>query len=728
MEEYTGYIRKIRFYSEDSNFIVADFEANEELDLITFSGIMVDANMYDYYRIKGDYVEHPKYGFQFKLESYQVILSDTQQGVIAYLASPLFKGIGKKQAELIVETLGENCLNEIIEDESLLDRVKGMSKAKKETIIGGLKNSGLDSELMQFFYNHDLNLRFLAPIKAFYEGRTLEMLSQYPYQIMYDIEGIGFKTCDELALKIGFDYQDKERLKAATTYALKQYCYSSGSVYTSYENLKKIALRNVYGFNEDEFDEYLDELEDEKKIIVDQDRYYDFDLYMAEIQVAKFAKRLNTISNNDISKETIEDEIEKYESEHGIEYATKQLEAINLFINNSMSILTGGPGTGKTTVVKGMLQIYQQLFPSDKIALVAPTGRAAKRLTELTGIKATTIHSLLRWDLHTNKFGYNQSNPLEVEVLIIDEFSMVDTLLFGALARASANVFKILLIGDHHQLPSVMPGDVLNDLMQVDIPAVCLDEVFRQAANSGIVNLAHEIIIDEPIEKAKFQEYKDINFFGCRAQDIVRNVKTIIAKAIDEGYSDNDIQILAPMYQGVAGIDAINLAIRELFNPKTADKHELKVHKRIFREGDKVLQLKNRPEDEVYNGDIGYIYRINKKDNFNYLKDTIIVSFDDELVEYDSSTFIQLTHAYCMSVHKSQGSEFKIVIMPILFDYRIMLRKNLLYTGLSRAKQSLFLLGEYEAFLAGLARNQDLNRLTSLKERYNNTLVLEDFY
>ena len=727
MEEYTGYIRKIRFYNEQSNFVVADFQAQDELDLLTFSGIMIDPNLYDFYRIKGDFVDHPRYGFQFKLESYQILLSNSEQGVIAYLASPLFKGIGKKQAEEIVATLGENCLIDVVANPDLLDGVRGMTRAKKDTIIAGLTHSDSDNEVMQFFYEHHLNLKYYLPIRSFYQKKTLEIMQTKPYSMMYDIDGIGFKTCDELALKIGFSLDDRQRLEAALTDSLKQYCYRSGSSYCDYATLKKLVVNRIAGFDQDNFDEYLDQLVNDKRIMLIDGRYYDLELYQAENMVAKFVKNLDAMECEAIDQDEVDQALDDYQSKHFINYAPAQLEAISSFLTNSFSILTGGPGTGKTTVVKGLLAIYRQLFPLDKIALVAPTGRAAKRLSELTGLKAVTIHSLLKWDLHTNKFAYNQSNPLDVEVLIIDEFSMVDTLLFGALAKATPEVFKVLVIGDHHQLPSVMPGNLLNDLIEIGLPCVCLNEVFRQASGSGIIELAHEIINDHPIELERFGQYKDINFFECPRNAMVKNIMTIVIKAIDSGYGENEIQILAPMYQGVAGIDAINQAIRELFNPLTDSKTELKIGARLFREGDKVLQLKNRPEDEVFNGDIGFVVKINKKDNFNFLKDTILVDFDDNIVEYDGSTFVQLTHAYCMSIHKSQGSEFKIVIMPVLFDYSIMLRRNLLYTGLSRAKQSLFILGEYEAFLTGLSRNHDGNRKTSLGYFYQQALSISDF-
>lgn len=387
-------------------------------------------------------------------------------------------------------------------------------------------------------------------------------------------------------------------------------------------------------------------------------------------------------------------------------------------------ILTGGPGTGKTTIVQALLKVYSTLYPEDRIALVAPTGRAAKRLSELTGIYACTIHRLLKWDLHSNTFAMNKSNPLDIDVLVIDEFSMVDCLLLSKLFDAGHKINKILFIGDYHQLPSVAPGNVLQDLMEAGIKTIELDEIFRQAKDSGIIQLAHQIINNEIDDMEIFEQYRDINFFPCVNYDVVKNVKMIVKKAIDEGYDTNDIQVLVPMYQGVAGIDALNDALQDIFNPKDEYSEVYQIGRKEYRVGDKILQLKNRPDDDVFNGDIGILVEICRKDNFEYLQDTLIVDFDGNMVEYTANNFNTITHAYCMSIHKSQGNEFKIVIMAVLSDYYIMLKRNLLYTAITRCKQSLFILGSSKAFMRGLANYQDARRKTSLQEQFDTTKVI----
>ena len=370
-----------------------------------------------------------------------------------------------------------------------------------------------------------------------------------------------------------------------------------------------------------------------------------------------------------------------------------------------MMILTGGPGTGKTTVVKALIQIYRTLYPKDAISLVAPTGRAAKRLSELTGLDACTIHRELKWDLHKNSFAMNRNNPLSSQVLIIDEFSMVDSLLLSKLFDASRRVHKVLFIGDYHQLPSVAPGNVLKDFIESQLKVIELDEIYRQSKDSGIVQLAHQLIHQEVNDLSLFEQYKDIHFYNSTNFEIIKNVTTIVKKAIENGYDQNDIQVLAPIYQGVAGINALNLALQEIFNPKN-HQEEYRIGQKVYREGDKILQLKNRPDDDIYNGDIGVLVEINRKDGFEYLEDTLIVDYDGNLVEYTSKDFLTFTLAYCMS---------------------IMLKRNLIYTGLTRAKQALFILGNPQAFLYGIKNISDSKRKTTLVSKINQNKNIETY-
>ena len=729
MIEYTGYIKKIRFYSESSNYIVALIEVEQEDKLITMNGYMNNFNDYEKYAFIGDYEIHPKYGKQFKLSEYRIIYAKESEEIIKYLSSPLFKGIGKALATQIVNTLGEECLEKIKEDKHNLDLVRGMTEKRREIIYEALTNGDYDQEVMQFFMGHGISLKNLGLIQAYYQEKTLEILQNNPYQLVEDIDGIGFKTADELALKTGGTLDNPNRIKAGIIYSIKQYGFNTGSTYCYLDEIKIMFSKIIYNIEEVSFNEYLDELIDEGLIIQRGDKYYYFEMDEAEKNIAEYLKiRINKPDELFDEKE-VERLLTNYEKTQGICYAAKQKEALNYFLKSSCMILTGGPGTGKTTIVQALLKVYSVLYPDDRIGLVAPTGRAAKRLTELTGIYACTIHRLLKWDLHSNTFAMNKSNPLDLDVLIIDEFSMVDCLLLSKLFEAGRGINKVLFIGDYHQLPSVAPGNILQDLMEAGVKTIELDEIFRQAKDSGIIQLAHHIIHNEIENMDLFEQYRDINFFPCINYDVVKNVKIIVKKAIDEGYDTNDIQVLVPMYQGVAGIDALNDALQDVFNPIDEFNDSYQIGRKEYRVGDKILQLKNRPDDDVFNGDIGTLVEMCRKDNFEYLQDTLIVDFDGNFVEYTSNTFNTITHAYCMSIHKSQGNEFKIVIMAVLSDYYIMLRRNLLYTAITRAKQSLFILGSSKAFMHGLANYQDSRRKTSLKSRFKTieTLNVYDF-
>ena len=729
MIEYTGIIKYVRFYSEETKFIVCTIETDQEDKPISATGYMTYASSMDKYRFTGDYIMHPKYGKQFQIESYEILLANDEDEIIRYLSSKLFKGIGKKQATAIVDALGSDALTLIKEDKHVLDYVVGMNEKKRELIYEVLTTQDFDNEVLSFFMEHGISTRFLSLIQSVYQEKTIDVLTNNPYQLIDDIEGIGFKTADDLALKVGVDPTDVNRYKAAIAYALKEACYQDGSTYQDKERIQKNFLRYIPTCTQDQFDSLLEELIEEHKVKLEEERYYSYDIYESEMIITKTFRKWIDVPEYVYDEDEIELILNQLQETLCIEYDQLQKEAIYLFLKHSSMILTGGPGTGKSTIVNAIVKMFMKFNPDQKIALVAPTGRASKRLSEVTGVEACTIHRLLKWDLHTNTFAVNEHNPLDYDFIIIDEFSMVDTLLFASLLKASRKVSKILLIGDDQQLPSVSPGHVLKDLLESKlIPTVQLTKIYRQANESGIVHLAHDIRNDE-YNPLVFNDFSDIHFTQCLKQQVVPYVIRVVSKAIEQGYDLSDIQVLAPMYNGLAGIDALNDALQELLNPADYYKNEIKVGKRIFREGDKILQLKNRVDDNVFNGDIGTLVEINLKDNVNYLNDMIIVDFDGTYVEYTNADFYTITHAYCMSIHKSQGSEFKIVIMPVLKDFYIMLKKNLLYTGLTRAKQSLFILGDHHAFTYGIENIHDDKRKTTLKDKILNTpqLSVYDF-
>ena len=729
MLEYTGIIKHVRFYSEETKFIVCLIDCQEEEKPVLASGYMSYVHLQDKYRFQGDYIIHPKYGKQFQIHSYEIILANDKSEIVQYLSSSLFKGIGEKQAQAIVDVLGQDALSKIKENSDVLDSVPGMSARKKEVIETVLSSQSFDQEVLSFFMGHGISTKHLSLIQAVYQEKTLDILQNNPYQMIDDIDGIGFKTADELALKIGVDPLDESRIHAAIYYACKEACFQDGSTYQQQESIYKRFHRYIPNVGMDDFCKQLEDLIEEKKIIQREEKYYPRDLYESEITIARtFQKWLHSPKEH-YDTEEINDAIQLLQEQLSIQYDQNQRDAILLFLKQSAMILTGGPGTGKTTIVEAIIKLYSKLNPDCKVALVAPTGRASKRLSEVTGLEACTIHRLLKWDLHTNTFAVNAQNPLDYDLLVIDEFSMVDSLLFSRLLEASRKISKVLLIGDDQQLPSVAPGHVLKDLLESQmIPTVKLERIYRQSKESGIICLAHDIR-NNHYDHQVFFNYDDIHFQSCQNYDVVQYVKILVSKAMKEGYDSQDIQVLAPMYNGVAGIDALNDCLQNLLNPYDEFKNELRVGKRIFREGDKILQLKNRVDDNVFNGDIGILEEVCFKDNFEYLKDTLIVNFDGQYVEYTQEDFYTITHAYCMSIHKSQGNEFKIVIMPVLKDYYIMLKKNLIYTGLTRAKQSLFILGNPQAFAYGINNQHDEKRKTTLQDylKHPPELSLYDF-
>ena len=455
MLTYTGMITRIRYYNEESKFIVATFEANEEMTPFTITGNMSYVESDERYRIEGEFIHHPRYGKQFQLKSYEVLLADDRERIIRYLSSSLFKGIGEKQATAIVDALGEDALKMIKEDASCLVGIKGMNKQKIDTIKQVIDNQSYDQQVLSFFMGHGISTRNLGLIQGFYKEKTLDVLQNNPYQLIDDIDGVGFKSADTLAKKLNFADDHPYRLKAAVAYALTERCFQTGSSYAYLDEIKKAAHRFVPQLTSEHFDEYLKDLLDDHKIIKEDERYYPYDLYDSEITISSLFRKFSELPLATLDEARLEEQIHEVEKQLDITYDSTQKEAITTFMRSPATILTGGPGTGKTTIVKAILRIFKSFYPDDQIDLVAPTGRAAKRLSELTGLETATIHRLLKWDMHTNTFGMNSANPLSTRLLVIDEFSMVDSVLFAKLLEASGHVNKILLIGDDQQLPSV---------------------------------------------------------------------------------------------------------------------------------------------------------------------------------------------------------------------------------------------------------------------------------
>lgn len=719
----------IRIRVDETNHDYDDKEA-------VVTGYLPKMNEEETYTYFGDFKEHPRFGLQLQATSFRKEMPQTKQGIIAYLSSNLFKGIGEKTAENIVDTLGEEAISKIMNQPSILETVPKLASDKAKILYDTLmKNQGLEQAMVslnQYGFGPQLSMK----IYQVYKENTLEIVQTNPYKLVEDIDGIGFGKADDLGSQIGITGNHPDRLKAGCLYILELSSNQEGHVYLHAEFLleKVKTLLEENQKEEIEFSQIADQiiqLEEEGKIIVEDKKIYLPSLFFSEKGLVRNIKRV--MEQSEYKDQFPESEfllaLGNLEDRIGVQYAPSQREAIQTALMSPMLILTGGPGTGKTTVIKGIVELYGELHgcsldPNDykndepyPFILAAPTGRAAKRMAESTGLPAVTIHRLLGWN-GTGTFERDEDHPLEGKILIVDETSMVDIWLAHQLFKALPEHIQVIIVGDEDQLPSVGPGQVLKDLLDsACIPTVKLKDIYRQAEGSSIIELAHEMKKGQ-LPANLLVPQGDRSFIKCSSSQIPQAIEKIVLNAKNKGFAPMDIQVLAPMYRGPAGIDRLNAILQEILNPNPdGTRKELKFGDVTYRIGDKVLQLVNQPESNVFNGDMGEIVSIFYAKENTEKQDMVIVSFDGIEATYTRQDLNQITLAYCCSVHKSQGSEFPIVIMPIVKSYYRMLRRNLIYTGITRSKQFLILCGEVEAMELGVSRNDELNRQTTLKEK-----------
>lgn len=715
----TGYISNYIYTSEDSLYKVC------ELTLETDDPIIIVGNFPRLeeglnYEFVGEFKKHSKYGEQFFVESYAKSKSFTKAGLIQYLSSDRFYGIGEKTAENIVKELGLDCINIILDNPDSLSKIKGITKPKAQALVEVLKESYASEQVFIRLYGFGLTNKMVKKLYDAYGNNAANKIEENPYFLIDEVEGFGFKKSDSLALNLGFKEDDIRRIKASILYTLNFVCYQQGFTFLTDEQLlnsaKKLLNDNPL-ISEQVFLDALKMLEEENKIIKENDKYYDSYLYKCEEKVADKLLKISK-DKSPYKEEKVKKSLEYIESLISIRYTPLQKDAIINALSSKLSIITGGPGTGKSTILNGILMTYANMnnlsIGSDeldyKVTLVAPTGRAAKRMTETTNMKATTIHKALGYN-YTGEFCHSENNPLMCSLLIIDEASMLDISIASSLFSSLSNRCQIILVGDANQLPSVGPGNLLADLISTSIfKTTRLNQIMRQANDSNIIALSH-MILNEKIDYSIFSRKKDLFFYNYDAKDIIEGIYKILDNFIASGGNlHTQIQILVPMYAGVAGIDAINLAIQERYN-----KEEEKILKRelkLFKKNDKVLQLKNDAELDIMNGDIGRILDIIKIED----KDAMLIDFDGRVVTYYASNLDNLSLAYAISIHKSQGSEFDNVIMPVIPSYFIMLKKKIIYTAATRAKKKLIVLGKMESIESAIHR-MDYQRQTSLYQR-----------
>ena len=676
---------------------------------ITFTGNFMPLNTEISYVFEGKIINHPRFGTQFQVVSYDSVVPTDEDGIIMYLSSGIFKGIGPKTAKEIVKVFKTETINEIKNSNPLLFKIKGMNEKKAKDLTNKILEYDKDQEIIMEFNKLGFTTEECLKIVNKYKSRCFEIIEVNIYLLSEDVN---FLKLDKIFLR-NHEETDSVRIKALIKYSIKNICNKRGDTLCSVENLY-LELNSFFSTQLDSkvFLYFIDKMIKDQDIIKVGEYITISEFYETELNIASSIKHLISIKD-DIKQEKVIKEIEKYEKKNNILFNETQKEAIMGALINNVFIITGGPGTGKTTIIKAIVDIYEELhFDTEKkdITLLAPTGRAAKRISESVMRNASTIHKFLKWNKETKEFSVNRYNPSYTKLVIVDEASMVDIFLFNSLLDGLTSKVKLILIGDENQLPSISPGNVLADLLSVKcISKKYLDQIYRTKEDSYIIPLAKDIKDLKEFECMP-ENYDDFKFISSSDYNIKKYLEDICFKVKDKGISIEDFQVLIPMYKGENGIDNINNLMQSIFNPASSDKNEITIRNVTYREGDKVLQLVNDVDNNIYNGDTGYIRRIiNAKENI------IEIDYQGNVVVYKKGKFDEFTLAYAISVHKSQGSEYDNVLILIPSNMKRMLYNKLIYTAVTRAKKSLIMIGTIESFNYSVKTEYSINRITALK-------------
>ncbi|WP_314580908.1 ATP-dependent RecD-like DNA helicase [uncultured Streptococcus sp.] len=733
---FSGTIERIIFENPSNFFRIllldiedTDAEDFEDFEIIV-TGSMADVMEGEDYTFWGSLVQHPKYGQQLKISRYERA-KPSSNGLVKYFSSDHFKGIGVKTAQKIVQLYGEDTedtIDKILAEPEKLTQINGLAAKNREAFVAKLRlNYGTEMVLAKLAaYGIPNKLAF--QIQDTYKEETLDIVEKFPYQLVEDIQGIGFKIADHLAEELGIQSDAPERFRAGLVHTLLTQSMERGDTYVEARDLLEHTIELLESSRQVELDPSLvaDELAhliEEDKVQNVETKIFENSLFFAEEGIKSNLVRLLEKGEQDcFDADNITAAIQQVEESSGISYDSIQKEAIRQAINQKVFILTGGPGTGKTTVINCIIAVYAQLRGLDlrkvndlPILLAAPTGRAARRMNELTGLPSATIHR------HLGMTGDDDTSHLDdyldADFIIVDEFSMVDTWLANQLLSNISSQTKLLIVGDADQLPSVSPGQVLADLLQIPtIPQTKLETIYRQSEESTIVTLASQI--QKGILPADFTDKKaDRSYFEARNEHIPPMIEKIASAAIRSGIPAQDVQVLAPMYRGPAGIDQINNLMQNLINPVEKDELTFEAPDCQYRQGDRVIHLVNDAESNVFNGDLGYISDLLPAKYTDSKQDELTINFDGNELVYQRSEWYKIRLAYAMSIHKSQGSEFPVVILPITKSSHRMLQRNLIYTAITRAKSKLILLGEKAAFDYAV-KNTGTARKTYLRERF----------
>ena len=685
---------------------------------ITFTGYFHELNDMDTYLFFGQMVEHPKYGMQFSVTSYERCKPEEKDAIVEFLTSGLFKGIGEKKAKAIVDVLGKDTLQIILENPDNLILIPGITKTNIDTLHNKLKEYESSYETVLYLSNLGFSTKDSMLIYNYYKDRVKEVIEEDIYQLEYSIYELNFKKIDRIALKNGMAKDSFVRVRAAILYIMEEVSNTYGHSYFYYDEIFQYLPRVLLiSISDEAYKKAMESLIVDLMVVNKEDRYYLKEMWEAETLIVKRFRLLAHKEDEDFKN--LEDKLTEMESVFGISYNEEQRRAILDSIRKNFLIITGGPGTGKTTIMKGIIELYKEVHKlsyeklAERVQLLAPTGRAAKRMSDATLMPASTIHRFLKWQKETNKFQVNEYHKSKAEVVILDESSMVDTLLMASLLRGISANCKVIMVGDSYQLPSVGPGQVLHDLISSSkLPVVELKELYRQGMDSNILTLAYDVRKGEVVDDV-FNKEEDLTFIECSDDDVISNLMDVSSTFKDLSYKN--FQILAPMYKTKCGIDMINQRLQVIFNPKDKSKKELVVGDVIFREGDKVIELTNMPDENIYNGDIGIISQI-----VTQPAKKITIDFDGNEVTFTAANFNKFRLAYAISIHKAQGSEFDVVVMPIVQGYRKMLYRKLVYTGITRSKKMLYLIGDKNALRQAVNNTSSDIRRTTIKDFLEN--------
>lgn len=712
------YVKDI-YMNKDNGFLVGLFRVkNSNIEsligrVLKFTGNFDGLRYKTMYRMNGEIIDNVKYGESFSVSSYEVILPTEEEEIIEFLSSDLFP-IGESTAKKIVDKLGVKCIDIIIENPDSLSGIPRLGDSKIEKIYETLIDYKQTSRIILNLQKMGFSTKNSLSILKVYGVSAEKVIEENIYQIRDRVD-IPFLEVDNIAINIGYKFDDERRLLALVLFLMDSITFNMGDTYSFFDEI----YDSVYKYadiSRDDLMYILLKLEKMGKIVIKDDRYYLEVFYRYEEYIAKRLIALSKRDNRNLPK--INKKIEELEFVNNIQYDDMQKMAIKAALNNNLTIITGGPGTGKTTIVKCIVKLLLDIYKIDekKIALLAPTGRAARKLMQTTGIPAYTIHKYLRWDKDKNVFEVNEYSPNKEEYIIVDESSMIDTVLLASLLKGTSKMAKYIFVGDYYQLPSVSQGQILKDMIDSNkLNTIKLNSIYRQSEGSYIVTLAKEV--KEKNLSSEFLNLKDdYNFIKSNDASILDNIKKIVSVALEKGYCEQDIQVLAPIYKTRNGIDNLNKSLQEIFNPKSPKKNEIESGSVIYREGDKIMQLVNDSDNGISNGDIGYIESIRVGIKSKSGKNEMCINFDGTRVTYTPKDFINITHGYAISIHKSQGGEFKMVIIPFVPAFKIMLYNKLIYTAITRAKEKLILIGDVNSFIYGIENNYIENRKTTLKE------------